>query len=223
MGKKSMEMIKENFSQGIMIGMLLFVGALGVAGYDGSGGVWNTCRYYVVLIAAAYAAIGIGIICFHRRKRKTKDFRFFGASGTYYISLLLLAISFVRFVLYTYLSRVMYYIVLSNIILLICLWIADYIYLKNLAKRLNVNVSLIKETTAIELPEEPKGVDEFYDVLRKHCAGNGWKLEIILKEIPGIVIIEGIEYTAKLVRDYSYFGMLEYFLVLTTTVDDFNL
>ena len=111
-----------------------------------------------------------------------------GAGIYYWIFLIVLAVS----VIGNFIPDYIRYIVLVNIVVIIALWIWDYISLSKVANELNSGRSYKENTLLVDLKEKPKTKEEFFKILEEYCISNRVSLEYVEKDLPAITRINGV-------------------------------
>lgn len=216
MSKTWIGSIKEHLWEGVFQGMIFLTVTLITAAISNEGELWGQCQSFILPIACISIVAGILINSLHRRGRRRKDFVNYGASGIYKIENIYVVLLFAISLVSIYVPKGLFNILMANLGVLILIWLGEYIYLKKIAKKLNGTRAFLKESTMVVLEEKPKNADDFFNSFVKFCGENNVDYEIVEKDIPGLVKINGMEYRLKLVEDYSMFGILDYYMVITT-------
>ena len=211
---------KNNLRGGCVLGIILFLSVLLVASGVREEWVWTIIRHYFVLIFLGYLAVGFLLTIFHSRKRKASSHNFIGAGGFYWIMIFIFAFMILNNIAATVIPRSLYWIVWANIAVVIILWAAEYYYLKKMSQKLNNAKSLVRESSVITLPGKIESEDELYQFLTKYYGESGACVEVMEKEIPGIIKINGQEFSVSIQTAYSFFGTPDYYVILTTVVQE---
>ena len=107
------------------------------------------------------------------------------------------------------------YIILVNTIIIVGLWIGDYMHLSRIAKELNGMRVNKHKTLVIDLDEKPKSKEEFFKIIEDKCIAKGDILEYIERDIPAIVRINEVLYKVELGYYYGLIGNEVYTLKIT--------
>lgn len=203
---------KENMKNGCTIGLILFFANILVISLFEDKLFGNLAGGYIVLILAGYLLAGTLLAAFRNREKKLDRSTYYGAAGFYwFIPVMALVSVFIAAV-----PVLIRWLVLCDFVILVIMWITEYAYLCRMAKKLNKNISLVKESLAIELPKRMLSVDQIYDFLTEYCIQNDRNLVIDKREIPGNVEIDDKAYSVSIQEYYGFFGMSTYDLLLTS-------
>lgn len=211
------EHYKDNILSGIFVGMILLISSLCSIRIIEDVALWEQTMRYIIPGILGYLVIGVVVMLIHRRERKVKTKpknHYHNASGLYIMMIYVFFFEFSVMIL----PRTVGIILWVNIFVLFLLWLGEFYYLKRMAKKLNMVVGLVEETLIIELPDKPGGTDASFAFFETYCKKNNMQLEIMEKEIPGRVRLDGIEYSININMDYTMFGTCSYAIVLTTIV-----
>lgn len=206
--KKGMEHVKS----GCITGLILFLANLLVISLFGNEDIWKQAGSYAVLLLAGYLLAGILLAAFRNREKKIDKRTYYGAAGLYwYIPVMALI-----FLLIAAAPVLVQRLVLCDVAVLVIMWLIEYTYLYRMSKKLNNNISLVKDSLAIELPEKVTQINQIYDFLTEYCMKNDKDLVIENREIPGKVEIDKKTYSVTIQEYYGFFGMPSYDLLLTS-------
>lgn len=208
------ENYKENIINGIYVGIVLLFSSLLVIRFSDSLQLWESTMKFMVIGILGYLIVGIIVVFIHRRERKRVIKNHFHNAGGLY-GFMLIAVFFD--ISMSLLPRMIATILWVNLLVLFLLWLGEFYYLKKMANKLNKINGWMEETLLIELPEKSKDVDASFAFLELYCKKNHMKLEILEKNIPGLVSMDDIVYTFSISMDYTIVGTCSYAIVLTTT------
>ncbi len=107
------------------------------------------------------------------------------------------------------------YIILINGIVILGIWIVDYIHISKIAKELNGGRVNKHKTLVMDLDEKPKSKEEFFRLIEEKCIVNGDILEYIERDIPAIVKINKILYKIEIGYYYGIVGNIVYTLKIS--------
>lgn len=174
--------MKENVMKGINIGFVLLISSiLTLRLTNDIEGVIKVFNYFIPILIG-YGLLGVLIQWIRNLPHKSSE----GSMGVgiyYWIFIIVIFIS----VIGNFIPDYIRYIILVNIVVLIALWIFDYILLGKVAKELNGEESHKYNTLLIDLKEKPRTKEEFFKVLEEYCISNKILLEYVEKDLPAIV------------------------------------
>lgn len=200
-----MKHLNKTISNGVILGMILFISSILVLSLNKDHVTFLALFPWLLPILAGYLLVGIIIQWFYSRPPKERHWPYNFGIYWFYIPLLA-AIFFVVF------PKSVRYIFLTNIILLLCLWIIDYTSLHRIAKELNGPVPRHSKVLIVDLDEKPSNKQEFFHLLEDYCIKNRISLEYIERNIPAIVKMNGVLHQVDQGMYYAIGGSLVYTL-----------
>lgn len=202
--------MRENILKGINIGFVLLISSILTLrltnNIDGMIRVFN----YFIPILIGYGILGFLIQWIRNLPHKSSE----GSMGVgiyYWIFIIVIAVSIIGNFIPDYIR----YIVLVNIVVLVALWIFDYISLGRVARELNGNKSHKHNTLLIDLKEKPKTKEEFFKLLEQYCISNKILLEYVEKDLPAIIKMNNVLNKAEIGYYFDVSGATIYTLKIT--------
>lgn len=92
------------------------------------------------------------------------------------------------------------------------IWVGDYWYLSRMARKLNQGRS--GYALCISLKEKPSSKEDFLRKFEDYCARENIRLEYEVKDVPAIVLMDGIRCEVRL-DSTPGFGGAEYMMKVT--------
>lgn len=202
--------MRENILKGIYIGFTLLISSILTLRLTNDIESMVKVFNYFIPILIGYMLIGVIIKWIRNLPYKSSEGSM-GAGVYYWVFLIVLVISVIGVFIPDYIR----YIVLVNIVVLITLWIWDYISLSNVAKELNGGRSHKYNTLLIDLKEKPKTKEAFFKVLEEYCINNRISLEYIEKDLPAITRMNGVLNKVEIGYYFDISGITIYTLKIT--------
>lgn len=179
--------MRENTLKGIYIGFTLLISSiLTLRLTNDVEGLVEAFNYFIPVLIG-YMLTGVVIQWIRSLPHKSSEGSM-GAGIYYWIFLIVLAVS----VIGNFIPDYIRYIVLVNIVVILALWIWDYISLSKVANELNSGRSYKENTLLVDLKEKPKTKEEFFKILEEYCISNRVSLEYVEKDLPAITRINGV-------------------------------
>lgn len=203
---------KENMKNGCITGLILFFANILIISLFEDKLFGNLTGGYIVLILSGYLLAGTLLAAFRNREKKLDRSTYYGAAGFYWFIPILALIS----VFIAAVPVIIRWLALCDFLILATMWIIEYTYLCRMSKKLNKNISLVKDGLAIELPKKMLSADQVFDFLTEYCIQNKMNLVLDKREIPGNVEIDHKAYSISIQEYYGFFGMPTYDLLLTS-------
>lgn len=196
--------MKENITNGINMGFILLISSILTLRLTDD--VENTLKVfeYFIPILIGYVLIGIVIQWLSNLPPKEKNGATEGISLFYWLFMIFI----ILMVSANFIQAYIRYILLANILVLIVLWFIDYRLLSQVSKELNGVASYSNRTVIIDLENKPKTIEDFFDILEKHCRLNKISLEYVEKDLPSIVKMNGVLNKVELGYYYGFGGIL---------------
>lgn len=166
--------------------------------------------------AALIGYLGVGILFWwiHTRPAKRRE----GTRGMglmyWYGNLFVLVLVLAQFIPESFRGML-----LANLLLLTVLWSAEYVYLWRIAKELNGGIVGRPFTLMEDLDEKPENTEAFLEQITKYCVKNKIRLEIVTREKPVLVRMDGILYRAEVQFYYSRYGTPVYTMEFVTETE----
>lgn len=202
--------MRENTIKGVNIGLLLLISSILTLRFTND--VTNVIKLFNYFIPVLIGYISVGILFQWSRSLPSKSSEGSSGIGIYYwVSMIMTVIPFLGMFIDGYIR----YIILVNLLVIIVLWVIDYMHLSKVAKELNDGRSIKQKTLIVDLEEKPKSKEEFFRVLENKCILNDDSLEYIERDIPAIIKINGILYKVELGYYYDITGNTVYTLKIT--------
>ncbi len=202
--------MKENLIKGVNVGLLLLVSSILTLRFtndlNGAVKVFN----YFIPVALVYIVIGI-LFQFIRQLPGRNSKRSSGIAIYYWVWMIVIIVPIIGVFIDDYIR----YIILVNTIIIVGLWIGDYMHLSRIAKELNGMRVNKHKTLVIDLDEKPKSKEEFFKIIEDKCIAKGDILEYIERDIPAIVRINEVLYKVELGYYYGLIGNAVYTLKIT--------
>ena len=104
------------------------------------------------------------------------------------------------------------YIIVLSFFVLVVIWVGDYWYLSRMARKLNQGRS--GYALCISLKEKPSSKEDFLRKFEDYCARENIRLEYEVKDVPAIVLMDGIRCEVRL-DSTPGFGGAEYMMKVT--------
>lgn len=202
--------MKENVMKGINIGFVLLISSiLTLRLTNDIEGVIKVFNYFIPILIG-YGLLGVLIQWIRNLPHKSSE----GSMGVgiyYWIFIIVIFIS----VIGNFIPDYIRYIILVNIVVLIALWIWDYILLGKVAKELNGEKYHKYNTLLIDLKEKPRTKEEFFKVLEDYCIRNSISLEYVEKDLPAITRMNGVLSKIEIGYYFDVSGATIYTLKIT--------
>ncbi len=193
------EEMREVFSQGLNLGVILFAGA--VAGVWASGLQMHRDFLFDQFIPVVLVCMVIGFgFEFLRSLPELGLVWFRGTAAANW-----LPVFFILFFLFCGLAPgSIRYMLVGDLVVLTIIWAGNYLYVNRIAKQLNHGKKAY--TLMVDLKENPKTKEEFFEEIELYCKKNRIDLEYVEREIPAIVKLNGELYKVELNYYYTFGG-----------------
>lgn len=202
--------MKENLIKGANIGLILLVSSILTLRFtndlQGAVKVFN----YFIPVVLVYIVIGI-LSQFIRQLPCKESEVSMGVSIYYWVWMIVIIVPIIGMFIDDYIR----YIILINGIVILGIWIVDYIHISKIAKELNGGRVNKHKTLVMDLDEKPKSKEEFFRLIEEKCIVNGDILEYIERDIPAIVKINKILYKIEIGYYYGIVGNIVYTLKIS--------
>lgn len=147
--------------------------------------------------------IYIGVIVVLRVLSSIKIFRrigfiFSGASMIYWIGLFTVLLGFIGLYFEDYIR----YILTMNVLVLICVMVGKFFYMKSIADELNQGKWNKGFLLVEDIENKPKSEDEFMEWIESYCRKNALDLEVLQYGIPAEIKMDGLMYRVQ-ITEYS--------------------
>jgi hypothetical protein len=204
------EDIKEIGLKGFFLGLILFASTLIYQLVIQNVKNLQVVGAYLIPIIAGYCVIGILLRwLLHLSTLRTQQFHLFsGPAAIYWIWML----GIVIMVCASLIPSVIREIVLVNTAALLLLWLADYLYLKNIAKELNSGLGYFSRVLIEDLQTYPHTEDKFMEEIQNYCKKNNLTLEIMEYGMPAKIKMNNMQYQVQLGQYYTLVGTSVYTL-----------
>ncbi|MBS6183788.1 MAG: DUF4318 domain-containing protein [Clostridium celatum] len=202
--------MKENLIKGANIGFTLLISSILTLrftnDYDGMMKIFK----YILPVLIGYVFIGI---VFHwlRNIPRKNNAGSFGVAIYYWVFIIMIIVP----VLAMFIDDYIRYMIMANILVIVALWLGEYIHISKIAKELNGGIASKHKTLIVDLDSKPKTKEEFFRIIESKCISRGDSLEYVERDIPAIIKINGELYKAEIGYYYAISGNAVYTLKLT--------
>lgn len=208
--------MKENIFKGINVGFTLLISSILTLRFTNDIETTLKVFQYFIPILIGYILIGTSLQYLHHLPHRKNSNRknssgIKGIESLYWFFIIFILVIFLASFIPLYIRST----VLVNIVVIIILWIIDYMSLSKVAKELNCVTSFKDRALVIDLKSKPKTKEEFFEILEKHFSTSNILIEYIEKDLPAIVKINGVLNRAEIGYYYDFTGALAYSLKVT--------
>lgn len=213
-GNGKAENLKDCLGKGSFLGMALICSSLLALSIQRNSQAALAGLPFFPAVLAGYLGLGVLLCWIHTRPAKRREASR-GMGMIYWYGILFALIAFgAQLVPQAWRGPA-----LANLALLALLWGADYVYLWKVARELNSGIVGKPFTLVEDLDQKPRDTEAFLEQIARYCAKNRIHLEIITREKPILVRMDGILYRASLRFYYSRYGTPVYTMEFTTETE----
>lgn len=197
----SVDNLKECGLKGSFLGLVLMMSSLLVVSLTGDAAGLTMVLPYIPAVMAGYLLLGI--CCCLLYGRTPKEHSWLTGTAVYYWLFLIIMLVIVTA---SFLTETVRYVILVNALVLVVLWVMEYVSLMKIADELNQVMPAGRSSLMVDLNEKPATMEAYFNEIEKYCTDNKWEMEYIKKEMPALIRVNGKSYRVKMGVYYTAIG-----------------